>query len=72
MQALVDAVAWGGRCQPGAGSGGIDWGYDLSQIATNPIIGANVVYDTHPYPYNGKQPPNWDASFGNVKAIRLW
>ena len=65
MQALVDAVR-------GAGAvnlvlvGGMDWGYDLSQIATNPITGTNVVYDTHPYPYNGKQPPNWDASFGNA------
>ncbi|HYX50709.1 MAG TPA: cellulase family glycosylhydrolase, partial [Ktedonobacteraceae bacterium] len=65
MQALVDAVR-------GAGTtnlvlvGGMDWGYDLSQIATYPITDTNVVYDTHPYPYNGKQPANWDASFGNI------
>ncbi len=65
MQALVDAVR-----STGAANlvlvGGMDWGYDLSQIATYPIPGTNVVYDTHPYPYTGKQPPNWDASFGNI------
>ena len=46
--------------------GGMNWGYDLSQIVTYPITGTNVVYDTHPYPYGGKQPSNWDASFGNI------
>ncbi len=45
---------------------GMNWGYDLSQIATYPITGSNVVYDTHPYPYNGKQPADWDSSFGVI------
>jgi hypothetical protein len=65
MQALVDAVR-----STGAANlvliGGMNWGYDLSQIATYPITGTNVVYDTHPYPYTEKQPANWDASFGNI------
>ena len=65
MQALVDAVRGTGAVNLVL-VGGMDWGYDLSQIATYPINGTNVVYDTHPYPYNGKQPPNWDASFGNI------
>jgi|GEM_PF-707619 len=68
MQSLVDAVR-----SIGAANlvliGGMNWGYDLSQIATYPITGTNVVYDTHPYPYNGKQPANWDAAFGNISNI---
>src|SRR5260370_2028997 len=27
-----------------------------------------MVYDTHPYDYYGKQPINWDASFGNISS----
>jgi endoglucanase len=65
MQALVDAVRGTGATNL-ALVGGMDWGYDLSQIASYAITGSNVVYDTHPYPYNGKQPPNWDASFGKI------
>ncbi len=65
MQALVGAVRGTGATNLVL-LGGMDWGYDLSQIATYPITGTNVVYDTHPYPYDGKQPPNWDASFGNI------
>jgi len=65
MQALVDAVRGTGASNLVL-VGGMNWGYDLSQIATYAITGTNVVYDTHPYPYNGKQPPNWDTSFGNI------
>src|SRR6266487_8643 len=65
MQALVDAVRGTGAANLVL-LGGMNWGYDLSQIATYPITGTNVVYDTHPYPYNGKHPPNWDTSFGNI------
>lgn len=65
MQALVNAVR-------GAGANnlvlvaGMDWGYDLSGIVKNPITGSNVVYDSHPYPYQEKQPNTWDAAFGNI------
>ena len=48
--------------------GGMNWGYDLSQIDTYPITGTNVVYDTHPYPYTDKMSPTWDNSFGNASA----
>ncbi len=65
MQALVDAVRGMGAANL-ALVGGMNWGYDLSQIATHPITGTDVVYDTHPYPYNGKQPPDWDTAFGNI------
>ncbi|HJT59748.1 MAG TPA: cellulase family glycosylhydrolase [Ktedonobacteraceae bacterium] len=65
MQTLVSAVR-------GAGASnlvlvaGMDWGYDLSGIVKNPITGANVIYDTHPYPYSEKMPNSWDAAFGNI------
>jgi len=65
MQTLVDAVRGTGASNLVL-VGGMNWGYDLSKITSYPITGTNVVYDTHPYPYNGKQPPNWDASFGNI------
>ncbi|HWZ20866.1 MAG TPA: cellulase family glycosylhydrolase, partial [Ktedonobacteraceae bacterium] len=43
MQALVDAVRGTGAANLVL-VGGMNWGYDLSQIATYPITGANVVY----------------------------
>jgi endoglucanase len=66
MQTLVDAV----RDTAGASNlvlvGGLNWGYDLSQLPNHQITGSNVVYDTHPYPYAGKLPVDWDNSFGNL------
>lgn len=67
MQALVNAVRGTGANNLVIVAGMV-WGYDLSQIASYPIIGTNVVYDTHPYPYGGKEPSTWDAAFGNISA----
>jgi hypothetical protein len=68
MQALVNAVR-------GAGANnlvmvaGTNWGYDLSQLHQNPISGSNIVYDTHPYPYGGKNTTQlWDADFGYLTS----
>jgi endoglucanase len=67
MQALVNAVR-------GAGAnnlvlvGGMNWGYDLSQVGSYPLSGSNIVYDTHPYPYGDKLSNTWDASFGNISS----
>ena len=67
MQKLVETVR-----RAGANNlvlvGGLDWGYDLSQLPTYHLQGSNIVYDTHPYDYYGKQPINWDASFGNISS----
>ena len=64
IQSLVNAVR-------GAGANnlvlvaGINWGFDLSQLGSFPITGSNVVYDSHPYPYSGKNTTaEWDAAFG--------
>ncbi len=64
MQALVNAIR-------GTGAnnlvlvGGMQWGYDLSQLSTYKLSGSNLVYDTHPYyPYQDKLPNTWDAAFG--------
>ncbi len=67
MQALVNAVRNAGANNL-AVVGGMDWGYDLSQLSTYAIKGSNIVYDTHPYPYPNKQPSNWDTFFGNESA----
>src|SRR5579875_149679 len=48
--------------------GGMNWGFDLSQVPNYPITGGNIVYDTHPYPYADKAPGTWDAAFGNLSA----
>jgi len=45
-------------------TGGMNWGYDLSQLATYQLTGSNIVYDTHPYPYTDKLPNTWDNAFG--------
>lgn len=67
MQALMNAVRGTGVTNL-AIVAGYNWGYDLSQISTNPITGTNIVYDTHPYPYAGKLAAQWDAGFGNFSA----
>jgi endoglucanase len=68
MQDLVDAVR-------GVGAnnlvlvGGTNWGFDLSGVPIQPLTGTNIVYDTHPYPYNGKNTVSeWDAAFGELSA----
>jgi endoglucanase len=67
MQALVNAVRGTGATNLVI-VGGTNWSYDLSQLGAYPITGSNLMYDTHPYPYPGKMPAQWDASFGNVSA----
>lgn len=44
--------------------GGINWAYDLSGVPTHRVVGSNIVYNTHPYNYPGKQPDDWDRGFG--------
>ncbi len=68
MQALVNAVR-------GAGAknlvlvAGTNWGFDLSQLGTHPITGSNIVYDTHPYTYPGKNTiAEWNAAFGYLTS----
>ena len=65
MQALVDAVRGMGATNLVLVAG-MNWGFDLSQITTYHLTGTNIVYDTHPYPYNEKLPPSWDNAFGNI------
>ena len=48
---------------------GTHWGYSLSQLPSYQLQGTNIVYDTHPYSYQDKNPATWDASFGNLSAI---
>ena len=67
MQALVTTIRNAGATNLIL-VGGMNWGYNLSEIAVYPIIGSNIVYDTHPYPYTGKLPNTWDASFGTISA----
>ncbi|MBC7917689.1 MAG: cellulase family glycosylhydrolase [Rhodoferax sp.] len=44
--------------------GGLNWAYDLSGVPTHRVVGNNIVYNTHPYNYPGKQPADWDQDFG--------
>ncbi len=67
MQALLNAVRSTGARNL-AIVAGMNWGFDLSQIAHHSLNGSNIVYDTHPYPYGDKQQSEWDASFGKVST----
>lgn len=67
IQALVNAARGTGATNL-ALVAGMNWGFDLSQLSSFPITGTNIVYDSHPYPYAGKEPANWDAAFGNLSA----
>jgi hypothetical protein len=46
--------------------GGLNWAYDLSGVAADPISGTNIVYNTHPYNNPGKLVANWPTSFAGV------
>ncbi len=48
--------------------GGIHDAYDLSGVPTHPVIGTNVIYNTHPYNQGDKQPSTWYESFGSLSA----
>jgi endoglucanase len=68
MQTLVDTVR-----QQGARNlvlvGGLNWGYDLSNLPQYALSGSNIVYDTHPYPYQGKRTSDdWETGFGRISA----
>jgi len=63
MQQLYEAVRSAGATNPVI-IGGLNWGYDLSGVPTHLIKGDNIIYNTHPYNYGGKQPENWDSGFG--------
>ncbi|HEY6407449.1 MAG TPA: hypothetical protein VIY29_08275, partial [Ktedonobacteraceae bacterium] len=39
-----------------------------SQIPAYHLVGSNIIYDTHPYPYSGKLSTDWDHAFGNISA----
>jgi hypothetical protein len=68
MQALVNAVRGAGANNL-ALVAGTNWGYDLSQLKQHPITGSNLVYDSHPYPYPGKNTPKlWDVDFGYLTS----
>ena len=70
IQSLVNAVRGAGANNLALVSG-INWGFDLSQLGTHPITGSNIVYDSHPYPYSGKDTTaEWDAAFGYLTATK--
>ncbi|MBN1893230.1 cellulase family glycosylhydrolase [bacterium] len=63
-QALLDSVRSAGATKNLVVIGGLDWGYDLSGILTGyAVTGANIIYDTHCYPWKSR---DWDGKFGNV------
>jgi len=43
---------------------GLNYAFDLSGVASNPVVGTNIAYGTHPYDYSGKQIGDWPAAFG--------
>jgi hypothetical protein len=44
--------------------GGLDYAYDLSGVPNHRVEGHNIVYVTHPYDFNGKQPTSWEEDWG--------
>lgn len=47
--------------------GGPRWSQNVSEAATSPFTGSNLVYVAHIYPGNGT-PTFWDSSFGNSSS----
>jgi endoglucanase len=48
--------------------GGLNWAYDLRDVAKQPINRTGIGYVSHPYPEKTTQPfeKNWDRDFGSV------
>jgi len=67
MQQLYDAVRSTGATNLVV-IGGLNWAYDLSGVPANRVRGNNIIYNTHPYNYGGKQPSDWNAGFGFLAA----
>jgi endoglucanase len=44
--------------------GGLDYAYDLSGVPNNRVDGYNIVYATHPYDFDNKQPSEWTDDWG--------
>jgi len=44
--------------------GGLNWAYDLSHVALNPVSGNNIAYTVHPYP----DKTDWDSNFGYLSS----
>ncbi len=63
MQQLYDTVRNDAHANNVVIAGGLDWAFDLSGVATNPIAGYNVMYATHPYSSNDSM-GQWEGSFG--------
>lgn len=47
--------------------GGLQFAYDLSFVADDPITGKNVAFATHPYSHPTWK-KDWDAAFGDLSA----
>lgn len=47
---------------------GFNWGYDLTEVARNPINDSQVAYVSHPYPQKREKPweSKWEADWGFV------
>lgn len=45
---------------------GLDWAYDLTPLAIEPIEAEGIAYVTHPYPHKRTKPyePKWEENFG--------
>jgi hypothetical protein len=63
MQELHDAVRAAGA-ENLVVVGGLNWAYDLGQVAGFLVKGHNILYATHPYNTPDRQPANWDAAWG--------
>jgi endoglucanase len=67
MQALYNAVRATGA-ENLVVIGGLQYAFDLSGVNENRVQGHNIVWATHPYNEQGKQPQNWDDAFGSLSA----
>ena len=48
--------------------GGLDWAYNLTGVAEDPVRAEGIAYVTHPYPQKRDQPwePKWQENWGFV------
>jgi aryl-phospho-beta-D-glucosidase BglC (GH1 family) len=69
MQQLYDAVRATGA-ENLVIAGGVNWAFDLSGVASHPIVGHNIMYASHPYKNNDSQ-AQWPTAFGYLAAQNI-
>jgi hypothetical protein len=64
MQQLYDTIRNDAHADNIVIAGGVQWAFDLSGVASNPLNGYNIMYASHVYKQSNDVQSEWPAKFG--------